>query len=64
LIGADLPDDDWDTVGGLIFDSLGHVPEVGEAIIESGYQLMVEQVEGRRITRVRVVVAEPSEFVE
>lgn len=64
LIGADLPDDDWDTVGGLIFDSLGHVPEVGEAVVESGYQLMVEQVEGRRITRVRVVVAEPSELAE
>jgi len=64
LIGANLPDDDWDTVGGLIFDSLGHVPEVGESIVESGYQLMVEQIEGRRITRVRVVVAASAEKVE
>lgn len=54
LIGADLPDDDWDTLGGLIFDGLGHVPDVGEAITDSGFTLTVEAIEGRRITRVRV----------
>ena len=54
LIGAELPDDDWDTLGGLIFDGLGHVPEVGEAITNSGFTLTVEGIEGRRITRVRV----------
>ncbi len=54
LLGADLPDDDWDTVGGLIFDALGRVPEAGETVVESGYELTVERVEGRRITRVRV----------
>ena len=54
LIGAELPDDDWDTVGGLIFDGLGHVPEVGEAITNSGFTLTVEAIEGQRITRVRV----------
>ena len=57
LIGADLPDDDWDTLGGLIFDALGRVPSVGEELTEGGYLLTVEEVEGRRITRVRVVEA-------
>lgn len=54
LTDADLPDDDWDTVGGLIFDALGHVPEIGEQIVHSGLLLEVEAIEGRRITRVRV----------
>ena len=27
LLDADLPDGDWDTVGGLVFNLLGHVPE-------------------------------------
>ncbi len=57
LIDADLPDDDWDTLGGLIFDGLGHVPEVGESITAEGFTLTVEAVEGRRITRVRAVRA-------
>ena len=55
LINADLPDDDWDTLGGLIFDDLGRVPEVGETVTTNGLALTVETVEGRRITRVRVV---------
>lgn len=54
LLGANLPDDDWDTIGGLIFDALGRVPEAGESVVESGYELTVERIEGRRITRVRV----------
>ena len=55
LIDANLPDDDWDTLGGLIFDELGRVPEVGETVTNSGFALTVEAIEGRRITRVRVV---------
>jgi putative hemolysin len=58
LMGTELPDDDWDTLGGLIFDGLGHVPEVGESITSAGLSLTVETVEGRRITRVRVVRTE------
>lgn len=53
LTGAELPEDDWDTLGGLIFDELGHVPEVGEEIVTAGVVLTVEAIEGRRITRVR-----------
>ena len=52
LVGADLPDDDWDTVGGLIFGTLGRVPEVGEAVEVDGVKLKVEHMQGRRITRV------------
>ena len=54
LVGASLPDDDWDTVGGLIFSKLGHVPEVGETVEVDGLKLRVEHMEGRRITRVRL----------
>ena len=54
LLDETLPDGDWDTVGGLIFDALGHVPEVGETVELAGRQFGVEQVVGRRITRVRI----------
>ena len=54
LVGAELPDDDWDTVGGLIFSTLGHVPEVGETVEVDGIRLRVEHMQGRRITRVRL----------
>ena len=54
LLGEILPDGDWDTVGGLLFDALGHVPEVDESVDMAGRTFSVEQVVGRRITRVRI----------
>ena len=51
---AELAEGDWDTVGGLIFNTLGHVPEIGESVESGRVRLCVEQMEGRRITRVRL----------
>ena len=54
VLGAPLPDGDWDTVGGLIFNTLGHVPDEGETLVVDGWELLVERVTGRRIARVIV----------
>ena len=54
LLEKEFVDGDWDTVGGLIFHDLGHVPGVGEFVVVNGVRLHVEAMEGRRITRVRV----------
>ncbi len=65
MVGADLPDDEWDTVGGLIFNGLGRVPRVGESVTSSGFQLIVEAVDGRRITHILAQrQAEPSETLQ
>lgn len=58
LVESQIEEGDWDTVGGLIFNTLGHVPTVGESIEEGGVRLRVEQMEGRRITRVRLTPVE------
>ena len=52
LLGIDLPHDDWDSVGGLVFNLLGRVPSPGEAVEVDGYRLSVEKVTGRRISKV------------
>lgn len=49
-----LNEDEYDTVGGFMFGTLEHVPELGESVSMDGWQLIVEGVEGRRITTVRV----------
>jgi len=54
VLGAPLPNGDWDTVGGLIFNTLGHVPDEGETLAVDGWELRVERVTGRRIARVIV----------
>ncbi len=54
LLHVSLPEGDWDTVGGLVFNLLGHVPSEGEAVRVDGHVLRAERVQGRRIGRVRV----------
>jgi CBS domain containing-hemolysin-like protein len=49
-----LPDDEWDTVGGLVFNTLGHVPDEGECIVVDGLEFCAERVQGRRIVSVLV----------
>jgi CBS domain containing-hemolysin-like protein len=55
LIDAELPSGAWDTIGGLVFDLLGHVPVAGESVSVDGLRLVVDRVNGRRIERVRIV---------
>jgi CBS domain containing-hemolysin-like protein len=54
LLTCDLPDEEWDTVGGLLFGLLGHVPEPGEHVEVDGLRLTAERVQGRRIAKVLV----------
>ena len=54
LIDLELPDDDWDTVGGFLFGTLEHVPAEGESISRDGWSFTAAEVEGRRIRRVSV----------
>lgn len=54
ILLIDLPTGEWNTVGGLIFNSLGHVPSVGETIEINQHRFYVERVQGRRIARVLI----------
>ena len=56
LLGTSIPDDDWDTVGGFLFGTLEHVPELGEAIAYDGWRFAAAEVEGRRVRRVKVTI--------
>jgi putative hemolysin len=54
LIHAQLPEGDWDTIGGLLLSELGHVPTEGECVEVGGWQLTAQRVQGRRIGRIRL----------
>jgi CBS domain containing-hemolysin-like protein len=49
-----LPEGDWDTVAGLLFNELGHVASEGDTVTVNGFRLRVDKVQGRRISRVRI----------
>ncbi len=49
-----LASDDVDSVGGLVYLGLGRVPSVGDAVTNAGARIAVEEIDGNRITRVRI----------
>jgi putative hemolysin len=64
LLAIDVPVGDWDTVGGLVFDLLGRVPDPGESVHYEGWLFSAREVEGRRISLVGVQRAELAESVD
>ncbi|OFW66118.1 MAG: hypothetical protein A2Z12_02475 [Actinobacteria bacterium RBG_16_68_21] len=57
LVGMSIPDEDWDTVGGLVLGLAGRVPAQGESFTLGHLVLSADRVQGRRVSRVRVTVA-------
>ena len=60
LLDADLPDEEWDTVGGFLFGTLEHVPEPGESVEFDGWRFAAEEIDGRRIRLVRISPLPPA----
>jgi CBS domain containing-hemolysin-like protein len=54
LLGSQLPQGAWDTVGGLMLDRVGRVPDEGDSVEVDGFRLTALDVHGRRIGRVRI----------
>jgi CBS domain containing-hemolysin-like protein len=53
----DLPeDDDYETIGGFVFSTLGRIPSVGDGFDHANVHIQVTDAEPRRINRVRVQV--------
>ena len=53
-LGIELPDEEWDTVGGLVFNLLGKVPDEGETVRFQDLEFRTERVKGHRIESVRI----------
>ena len=54
LLDVELPDEEWDTVGGLMLDLFGRIPDEGQEIGFQGLVFKAEEVTGRRIAKVLI----------
>lgn len=61
-LGTDLPiGESYETIGGLLFTILGHIPLRGEVVkLENGITLAVMQMRGRRIVKVKLILPPPA----
>jgi CBS domain containing-hemolysin-like protein len=51
-----LPADEFDTLGGFVFDLFGKIPVIYETKRYGGADFVIHGMEGRRITRVKIVL--------
>lgn len=53
-LDTEFDQEDYDSIGGLIYDLVGSVPEEGRKIKWNSFEFTVEEVEGQRIKTVKV----------
>ena len=56
-LDLELPHEEYDTIGGLVFGMLGHEPHEGDTVESDGIRFVVETIEDRRIKTIRAVRA-------
>jgi CBS domain containing-hemolysin-like protein len=54
LLDAQLPNQEWDTVAGLMYGLLGAVPTQGEQVTYDDLMFTAERVQGRRIAKILI----------
>jgi CBS domain containing-hemolysin-like protein len=53
-LDVELPNEEWDTVAGLMYGLLGAVPTQGEQVSYQDFTFTAERVQGRRIAKVLI----------
>ncbi|NQU75794.1 MAG: HlyC/CorC family transporter [Planctomycetes bacterium] len=58
-LGIELPEEeDYDTVGGFVFSTLGYIPKANEQFDHEGINFTILEAEQRKINRIRVQLPE------
>jgi CBS domain containing-hemolysin-like protein len=55
-IGVELPVDDFDTLGGFVFDLLGKIPVKYEKAVYGGNDFIIQDMEGHKINTVKIIL--------
>ncbi len=54
-IGSDFQDEEFDTLGGFVFDLFGKIPVKYEKVSWNSYDFIVQDMEGHRINQIKVI---------
>ena len=54
LIGVNMESEELDSIGGLVIEELGRIPEENEEVLINNIRFIVEEVEKNRIKKVRI----------
>ena len=51
----ELPVDDFDTLGGFVFDLFGKIPVKNEKIVYKDYDFIIQEMDGHKINSIKIV---------
>ena len=54
-INIEFPVDDFDTLGGFVFDLFGRIPAVNEKKVYKDYDFIIQEIDGHRINSIKIV---------
>jgi CBS domain containing-hemolysin-like protein len=64
LLDVELPDEEWDTVAGLVLDLFGNIPDAGEETSFRGLTFRADEVNGRRVVSVVITRTPGQELIQ
>jgi CBS domain containing-hemolysin-like protein len=60
-IGIEFSVDDFDTLGGFVFDLFGKIPVRYEKQVWNGHEFIIQDVEGHKINTVKIILGKKEE---
>ncbi|MCL2833734.1 MAG: hemolysin family protein [Treponema sp.] len=54
-IGVSLPSDDFDTLGGFVFDLFGKIPSKSEKAVWQDLEFIIQEMDGRKINSIKII---------
>jgi CBS domain containing-hemolysin-like protein len=54
LVGVELDDEEFHTIGGFIFGLFGHLPKVGEQLRYHNLRFLILEIEGKKIEKIKI----------
>jgi len=60
-IGLNLPEEDFDTLGGFVFELFGKIPARYEKVSYKNLEFVIQEMEGHKIKSVKILLAEKDE---
>ncbi len=58
---SEIPDDDFDTLGGYVFDLFGKIPVKYEKVSRNDMDFIIQEMDGHKIRTVKIVVHRPDQ---
>jgi len=55
-IGIELPVEDFDTLGGFVFNLFGKIPVKYEKIVYNGHEFIIQDMDGHKINTVKIIL--------